>query len=336
MNVFPKYTNIESMKHQFLLSIIIPVYKVEKYIKKCLSSIIEQLNSLTDKNIIEIIIVNDGTPDNSINIINEYVHDLSFVNIISQENKGLSAARNLGLKNANGKYVWFFDSDDWLNDSSLALIVQNLKKGLDLYVIGKQSVDEQNNILDTYIFQKAPQPLKLLRNNQFMAQLYIIRKRILLDNNILFYEGIYHEDVEFTPRMLCYISSYCIIDKLIYCYLKRIGSITMGNGFTYNPKRAKDTFLIVKSLNRFSKKLCFSDRIEFSRIISLLMNNVLQDIPNMEESTIALVRLLFKSNKVYFKYLLSSFRPKYMLEWAVFSIFPSNVIEIFSALKFKK
>lgn len=324
------------MVNTFLLSIIIPVYNVEKYIMKCVSSIIKQINELKENDIVEIIIVNDGTPDNSINIITDYIRQYDFVKVISQENKGLSAARNFGLSNASGKYVWFFDSDDWLNNGSLEPIVLYLKKGLDLCVIGKISIDEEKNILDTYLFHKKHKALELIRDNQFMTQLYIVRRQILQDNDLHFYESIYHEDVEFTPRMLCHINKYCIIDKPIYCYLKRIGSITMGNGLTYNPKRAKDTFLIVKSLDCFRKQLTFSDRKEFSRIISLLMNNVLQDIPNMEKSTIELVRKLFKNNKTYFCHLLKSLNLKYMLEWILFSMFPSNVIEIFSFLKFRK
>lgn len=324
------------MKDSYLLSIIIPVYNVEKYIMKCVSSILEQILLLQDKDSIEIIIVNDGTKDNSIKIITDYITNFDFVRVLNQENRGLSAARNFGLKNASGKYVWFFDSDDYLNENTLGCIVASLNDNYDLCVVGMQSIDEKNNVLDSYIFRKVHKALDFTKSNNFMAQLYIVRRQILLDNDIFFYEGIYHEDVEFTPRMLCYINNYCIIDKPVYCYLKRIGSITMGNGLTYNPKRAKDTFLIVKSLDCFRKRLVFSDRKEFSRIISLLMNNVLQDIPNMEKSTIDLVRNLFKKNKNYFCHLLKAFRLKYALEWALFSLFPSKIIEIFSFMKFKK
>lgn len=324
------------MKDSYLLSIIIPVYNVEKYIMKCVSSILEQILLLQDKDSIEIIIVNDGTKDNSIKIITDYITNFDFVRVLNQENRGLSAARNFGLKNASGKYVWFFDSDDYLNENTLGRIVANLKDNYDLCVVGMQSIDEKNNVLDSYIFRKVHKALDFTKSNNFMAQLYIVRRQILLDNDIFFYEGIYHEDVEFTPRMLCYINNYCIIDKPVYCYLKRIGSITMGNGLTYNPKRAKDTFLIVKSLDCFRSRLAFSDRKEFSRIISLLMNNVLQDIPNMEKSTIELVRNLFKKNKKHFCHLLKAFRLKYALEWTLFSLFPSKIIEIFSFMKFKK
>lgn len=324
------------MKNLFLLSIIIPVYNVEKYIMKCVSSILEQILLLQDKDSVEIIIVNDGTKDNSIKIITDYISHFDFVKVLNQENRGLSAARNFGLRNATGKYVWFFDSDDYLNDNTLGSIVTSLKNGSDLYVVGMQSVDENNNVLDSCVFGKVRKPLDFIKSNKFMAQLYIVRRQILLGNDIFFYEGIYHEDVEFTPRMLCHINNYCIIDKPVYCYLKRIGSITMGNGLTYNPKRAKDTFLIVKSLDCFRRRLAFSDRKEFSRIISLLMNNVLQDIPNMEKSTVVLVRNLFKKNKNYFCHLLKAFRLKYALEWTLFSLFPSKTIEIFSFMKFKK
>lgn len=324
------------MKDSYLLSIIIPVYNVEKYIMKCVSSILEQILLLQDKDPIEIIIVNDGTKDNSIKIITDYISHFDFVKVLNQENRGLSAARNYGLRNATGKYVWFFDSDDYLNDNTLGSIVASLKNSSDLHVIGMQSIDENNKVLESCVFEKVCKPLEFIKSNKFMAVLYIVRRQVLLDNDIFFHEGIYHEDVEFTPRMLCYINTYSIIEKKAYCYLKRLGSITMGNGKDYNPKRANDTFTIVKSLSSFREKLPFADRKIFSRIISLIMNNILQDIPNMNESTMQEVRVLFKNNKGYFIHLLKAFRLKYALEWTLFSLFPSKTIEIFSFMKFKK
>ncbi len=101
-------------------SIIIPVYNVEKYIKKCLDSVFSQ----TDKDF-EVIVVNDGTKDNSMDIVKKYD-----VKIINQKNQGLSAARNLGFEVAKGDYLWFVDSDDWLRDNSLAEVIEyiiNLK-----------------------------------------------------------------------------------------------------------------------------------------------------------------------------------------------------------------
>ena len=91
-----------------ILSIIIPVYKVEKYVRKTLESVFSE--NFSD-NEVEVIVVNDGTPDRSMDIVNEFVSHKS-LRIINQENQGLSGARNTGIKAAKGKYVWFVDSDD--------------------------------------------------------------------------------------------------------------------------------------------------------------------------------------------------------------------------------
>ena len=108
----------------FKLSIIIPVYKVEKYIARCLDSI---FNQKVDDSLIEVIVVNDGTPDNSMQIVNSYVAMHRNLTIINQENQGLSVARNVGLAKATGDYVWFVDSDDWLVEDAFSILFGYMK-----------------------------------------------------------------------------------------------------------------------------------------------------------------------------------------------------------------
>ena len=96
------------------LSIVVPVYNVEKYIVRCISSLISQ-----DYDDYEIIIVNDGTPDNSIEVLTSKISD-ERITIIHQENGGLSSARNVGMHHANGEYIWFVDSDDWVEKNCLS------------------------------------------------------------------------------------------------------------------------------------------------------------------------------------------------------------------------
>lgn len=105
------------------VSVIVPVYNVEKYLKQCLDSLINQ--TLED---IEIICVNDGSTDSSLNILEEYQNKDNRIKIISQENKGVSAARNLGLKNAKGEYLLFIDADDWVELNALEELFNYSKK----------------------------------------------------------------------------------------------------------------------------------------------------------------------------------------------------------------
>ena len=115
------------------LTIVIPVYNVEKYIEKCLLSCVHQ-DIPSDS--YEIIVVNDGTKDNSLRIAESIATTHSNISIVSQQNKGLSAARNTGLKLAKGNYIWFIDSDDWIEDNCLSSICQRLAQDIDILQIG--------------------------------------------------------------------------------------------------------------------------------------------------------------------------------------------------------
>ena len=110
-----------------LLSVIIPVYNVEEYISDCLKSIYAQ--GLED-DVFEVILVNDGTPDNSIGIVEDIIHHHHNIIVINQANQGVSNARNTGFAKATGEYVYFVDPDDILNDNSLSVLVAHLKGSL--------------------------------------------------------------------------------------------------------------------------------------------------------------------------------------------------------------
>lgn len=319
-----------------LLSIIIPVYNVERYIRKCLSSILIQVKESNSMDKVELIIVNDGSQDCSMQIVEEFACKYNFISLIEQENKGLSAARNSGLSAAIGKYVWFFDSDDYLKDNSLARILDFLADGYDLYAVGMEHVDEKENVLCDYLFPKVKVPLEFLCENVFMAQLYIIRRAILCGNSIRFYEGIMHEDMEFTPRMLSFVRTFKVLDFVSYCYLKRTGSITMGDGDQYNIKRAYDIFKIIESLNTFGNTLCASWKKRYSCIISLAMNNILQEEYRFCQKEKGEVDELFYKNRKYFVHLILSFNPKYMIEGGLFILMPKHIVSIFRLLKCKK
>lgn len=321
------------MNKKCLLSVIIPVYNVERYIKKCLNSIISQISYLNFGDVIELLIVNDGTQDGSMLIVEEIAHKYDFVRIINQENKGLSAARNEGLKRATGKYVWFFDSDDYLKSNTLKKIIDNLSSDHDLYVLGIEHVDEKGRLLEDYMFPNVDEVYDLLADNVFMAQLYIVRREILLNNVITFYENIYHEDMEFTPRMLTYIRNFKRLDFVAYCYLKRDGSITMGKGGKYNIKRAYDIFKIIKSLAAFRKKLNKIWKKRFSYIISLAMNNILQEEYRLSKNECQEINKLFYKNKKYFLHFFMSYKLKYVFEGLTFFIEPRKSVQIFRLLK---
>ena len=126
------------------ISIIIPVYNVEKYLNKCLNSVIEQ----TYKNI-EVILIDDGSTDNSGKICDEYAKNDIRIKIIHQQNGGVSTARNNGLEHATGKYITFVDSDDYIEKEMIETMAKKImKKNADIVICGVTDRDEENNIIN--------------------------------------------------------------------------------------------------------------------------------------------------------------------------------------------
>lgn len=223
---------------QPLVTIIIPVYNVESYLSECLDSLLNQ-----DYKRIEIIAVNDGSTDKSL-IILEYYRDF-FENyiIINQANRGLSMARNSGLKYVTGKYTYFLDSDDYILSSTIANLVSlSEENNLDLIRFNATPFLDGNK--DMEIIEKKYENIKfcncdkIYNNRDFLeintnnisvfqapVWLYFIKTEIIKKNNLTFIQGLLHEDEYFTPYVLKY-SNRIMFDKTPYFQRRyREGSI---------------------------------------------------------------------------------------------------------------
>lgn len=232
------------------LSIIIPVFNVELYIERCLRSCLEQDISSEDY---EIIVVNDGTKDNSISIVKRLQKKYENIKLIEQTNKGLSAARNTGLRNALGEYIWFVDSDDFIKRNCLSdLLSVTYNNSLDILCFNLQLYFEDGKIIPYNIKYKT---LSLCSGEEFIcnikmpkaAWVALYRKDFLIKNNLLFYEGIIHEDQEFTPRAYFLANRILYYDKVIYNYFQRPGSIMNSK----SEKRANDLLIVCDALYNF-------------------------------------------------------------------------------------
>jgi glycosyltransferase involved in cell wall biosynthesis len=125
------------------ISIIIPAYNTEKYLQKCLDSVINQ--TLKD---IEILCINDGSKDNSLSILQEYAAKDKRIKVFNQENKGVAIARNVGLENAIGEYVWLIDANDWCKLTATFIIYEKIKTyDADMIMFAARSYNEQKNLL---------------------------------------------------------------------------------------------------------------------------------------------------------------------------------------------
>ena len=232
-----------------MLSIIIPIYNVEKYLTKCIESVINQ----TYKNL-EIILVNDGSTDNSKDIINKYSLIDSRIKVINKKNGGLSDARNVGIEIAKGDYIAFLDSDDWIELNMYEKLYSYIKQeNADIVQCSYQEVynEEVNN-------QKIKEEIKLISGKDSLYNLYgenhgktvVVWNKIYkreLFNDIRFPKGKYHED-EFTTYKLLYKANK-IVDlnlPLVY-YRQRDGSIMNSK---FNIKR-------LDALEAFNERLAF-------------------------------------------------------------------------------
>lgn len=250
-----------------ILSIIIPVYNVELYIIKCIKSLMAQ-----DINDYELIIVDDGSTDESISLIEETFNDDRIV-IIHQENKGLSEARNTGLKHASGDFIWFFDSDDWCDEMVLNDIIKILSKDIDILYFNKFYLEKnaETSILSHNYNLITGKDLSF--NIYFEpVQFYIFRRNFLQENKLTFLGGIYHEDVLFTPIALYKAEKIVAYNQPVYHLLRRTGSISQ----TINPKRCYDLMKILTLLNRFAnEEVALKDKYKWGHCIANEVNNLL-------------------------------------------------------------
>ncbi|MDY3917996.1 MAG: glycosyltransferase, partial [Candidatus Limivivens sp.] len=215
------------------VSVIIPVYNVEKYIEECLESVRNQ--SLKQ---IEIILVNDGTKDDSMEVVSRQIREDARIKVVNKENGGLSSARNAGLREAAGEYVLFLDSDDLLRWDALQVLYWKAKREQldDLFYNAESFYDEdgsQNshqNYADYYkrkgsydgVWSGQQMFITFLENQDFKpsACLQLLKRSFLEDNRITFYEGILHEDNLFTLQCLLNAERAAYLDMAFY--LRRV------------------------------------------------------------------------------------------------------------------
>lgn len=303
-------------------SIIIPIYNVEKYIVKCLESCINQDLSY---DCYEIVLVNDGTLDNSMDIVNQYkIRFPHLIKIINQKNAGLSAARNAGLSIAKGEYIWFVDSDDFIENNILLDLISFIQqhKGVDLIqiqyrMVYEDSTIEKNIISSLFTNEVTGNEALACGGLHIPAQFTIFRKEFLLQNNLKFYPGIFHEDLEFKPRATILANKIIAYPKICYNYLQRsTGSITS----TFKLKNGIDMLTVAKSLKEFSCNMSLDVKIYFYDYIALALNTVLYGLRSLsiEEQDIIKRSLTTSVNRDLFKCMAKSSKLKYRIEANLF------------------
>ena len=256
-NLSGKRNKIQMINEEnFLISIVIPVYNAEKYLEQCLNSIKNQ----TYKNF-EVILVNDGSIDNSESICKVFVESDTRFRYYLKANGGASSARNLGLDNAQGKYITFIDADDWVDENHLEVLINNIKENnSDMAVSSIKKFDNvsrfkfrvysnQEKYLLNYNKLNREEFLVILprlihaSNSYKIAVSKLFKKELLSD--VRFDESIvYGEDLEFFFKIYNNISSISYVDEVTYIY--RLHNESTSSKF--NQQYAEQVLLIYKKM----------------------------------------------------------------------------------------
>lgn len=269
------------------VSVIVPIYNTEKYVVECLESIVNQ--TLKE---IEIICIDDGSTDNSIEIVKCY----SNIKIIHQKHSGLSIARNTGMQNANGEYIYFCDSDDILVTNALEELYNYSKKNnLDMLCFDGNTFYDQESLKNKFPYYQNYYKRhynydistgrnmfgKMITNNEFRTAcpLYLFKREFLHKNNITFFEKILYEDLLFTTQCFLIADKVGYISKQLYNRRIRDNSIVTSSENVY--RKLQSYRIIYCELLKFLKEEGIED--ESTRI---LKQTIIANILELEKTVI--------------------------------------------------
>ena len=226
------------------VSVIVPVYNVEKYITRCLTSLVNQ--TIDD---LEIILVNDGSTDNSEKLIKQFKKDYKNIIYVKKENGGLSSARNFGLIYATGEYVAFLDSDDYVDRTIYQKMYEKAKATNSDYVecdfIWKYPDHEKIDVGFRYKDKK-----EMFEKARVVAWNKLIKRKIIINNKLEFPVGLYYEDIEFFYKLLPYINNFSFVEEPLIYYVQRVNSIV-----NKQDARTKQIFKVLDNVINYYKKI---------------------------------------------------------------------------------
>lgn len=238
-----------------MVSVVVPVYNTEKYLPRCIDALV---NQTIDKDKLEIIFVNDGSTDNSPEILTDYqTRYPNLIKVVNKTNGGQATARNLGIKAAIGDYVGFADSDDYVDASMFSKMYElALKEDADLVECDYHSMLEMQDADGKLTYKEIgtrgtikqhDNPRELFFNPQVSPWNKLYRKSILLDNNIVFPEGMIYEDTSFYIKSIPFIKKQAYLnEKLVYYSVRQKSTMTTNIG-----ARAGDIFKVLEDILDF-------------------------------------------------------------------------------------
>ena len=272
-------------------SIIVPVYNVDKYLRQCVNSVERQ-----DYKNYEIILVDDGSTDDSPIICDEFKQKNTAIKVIHKKNGGLSDARNIGTEQAKGEYVIYLDSDDYWNDTAFLSKIYTLidVDKPDLLVFGYKKVLDNRDMFSYIPHSKSDSVEELVKAGEFNICAWdkVVKRELLISNNIFFRKNVYSEDMEWCSLLFKYVEKISILSETPYSYRQRTGSITKKIS-EKNIADIKDNFekcLLIKRDMSHKKSLAFEYYLA----------------KNMSMFMIALSNLKKQNQSKYYKFIVSN------------------------------
>ena len=261
------------------VSIIVPVYNVEKYVEKCLQTLINQ--TLKD---IEIIVVNDGSTDNSRNIINEYARNFpNFIKCYDKENGGLSDARNYGMKSASGDYIAFLDSDDYVElDMYEKMYNKAIEENSDMVECDFIWEYPDKKVTDTGIVYHNKKDM--ITYARVVAWNKLIKRELIEKANVIYPKGLRYEDIEFFYKMVPFYNKVSFVKEPLVHYIQRDSSIS-----NVQNERTKEIFEVLdNSINYYKEKGLFDeykDELEYTYARILLCSSLFRMVRIQNKET---------------------------------------------------
>lgn len=307
-----------------LISVIIPVYNVSNYIERCLQSVLEQ----TYKDI-EIIVVDDASPDNSMVKAHRLLKNVeNNVKIVSHpSNRGLSAARNSGVKNSTGDYLYFLDSDDEIPPTCIEALVSYIKEDFspdvimgEMETIGAERKNfPQLRLNSGTILYKEEIIDSYLKGQWYeMACNKLVKRDLFFEKDCWFYEGILHEDTLWSFKLSTLICSLVVCKDVTYYYYIHPNSITQKK----NIKNFDSMFLVIEQICDIRNKLdSFSDRLIFNQYVQNIGVFILKSIIVSRTSKIYAKSMLHKLNQLFAKNNLGFSSWKLACKWFILSFY---------------
>ena len=311
------------------LTIVLTVYNKAEFLIRAFDVLLSQ--KYIEKDEYEVLAVNDGSTDDSLSIINGYAKSHSLVRVLNQNNQGLSMARNNGTLDAKGEYVWYVDADDVISPLAVRRICDAMETHPDIIPIYAQTEGEKKIRNCVPVTAKTGKDILLSERWQACGVFNVFRKQFLMEKDLNFVPGIYHEDSEFTPRVLYAAKSVVVVPEVLYTVIHEPNSITQ----VPRVKRAFDCLYVADLLYDFiTSKEEYSDVVlVFNNYIAGVVNGGLKIIVANEKKDQNkfnrylrekphLIDVYFRTNKL-----------RYKVEGVLFKFFPGRYSMIYRLMK---